>query len=284
MSRKEEHRRKAVPGAWDLDWKKPKVVIPKSVMSRGPWRFAAVVDKKGLLIRRRFSAVWPKTEKITVEFLAGVLNSPIAQAFAYAHSDKRDIPKRVYAYIPVPYDPSDAIQLINELVDKYSRSVSSNGKKAKELLFEIDAAILRLYALPVRLETQLLDLFSGFQRPVPFDFTGYESRDISSSIRVKDLPEARLTPHVREFCSQKGISEYLKTTLNIINESFPPVRELRLLKEQDPETEEQWLSIDITVDGSIEDILEGYDHYVDQWVASAPESVRENIRLSYSVY
>ncbi len=136
----------------------------------------------------------------------------------------------------------------------------------------------------VRLEKELLSLFSGYQRLVPFDFTGYESRDRSSSIQAKDLPEARLTPQVSEFCSQKGISEYLKTALNIINESFPPVRILHLLKEQDPETEEQWLLIDITVDGSINDILEGYDHYVDQWVASAPESIRESIRLSYSVY
>jgi len=114
--------------------------------------------------------------------------------------------------------------------------------------------------------------------------TGYESRDLSSSIAERNLPEARLMPEVSEFCSQKGISEYLDTTLEIIKESFPPVRGLHLLKEQDPEVEEQWLLIDITVDGSIDNILEGYDHYVDQWVKSVPESVRKNIRLSYSVY
>jgi hypothetical protein len=253
-------------------------------MSRGPWRFAAVIDKKGLLIRRRFFAVWPKTEKITVEFLAGLLNSTIAQAFAYAHSDKRDIPKRVYASIPVPYDCNSWIPLISELVDAYLHSIKRSAEKAKEILFKIDGAILRLYDLPVRLERQLLDLFSGHRRPVPFDFTGYESRDLSSSIAERNLPEARLIPEVSEFCSQKGISEYLETTLKIIKESFPPVRGLHLLKEQDPEAEEQWLLIDITVDGSIDDILEGYDHYVDQWVKSVPESVRKNIRLSYSVY
>jgi len=284
MTMEEEHRRKAVPGAWHHDWKKPKVVIPKSVMSRGPWRFAAVVDRKSLLIRRRFFAVWPKTEKMTVEFLAGVLNSPIAQAFAYAHSDKRDIPKRVYASIPVPFDCNSWIPLISELVDAYLHSIKRSAEKAKEILFKIDGAILRLYDLPVRLERQLLDLFFGHRRPVPFDFTGYESRDLSSSIAERNLPEARLMPEVSEFCFQKGISEYLETTLKVIKESFPPVRGLHLLKEQDPEAEEQWLLIDITVDGSIDDILEGYDHYVDQWVKSVPESVRKNIRLSYSVY
>ena len=284
MSKKEAHRRKAVPGAWDLDWRQPKLIIPKSRMSRGPWRFAAVVDKAGLLIRRRFFAVWPMAAQLSVEFLAALLNSPIAQAFAYTHSSGRDIPKRVYASIPLPYDHGHAISLISDLVDAYLHSIKRSAEKAKEILFKIDGAILRLYDLPVRLERQLLDLFSGHRRPVPFDFTGYDSRDLSSSIAERNLPEARLMPEVSEFCSQKGISEYLDTTLKIIKESFPPVRGLHLLKEQDPEVEEQWLLIDITVDGSIDNILEGYDHYVDQWVKSVPESVRKNIRLSYSVY
>ena len=284
MSKKEAHRRKAVPGAWDLDWGQPKLIIPKSRMSRGRWRFAAVVDNTGLLIRRRFFAVWPMAAELSVEFLAALLNSPIAQAFAYAHSSGKDIPKRVYASIPVPYDHSNAIPLINELVDSYLDSVKRSAQKAKKILLEIDANILRLYDLPLRLEKQLLNFFSGYKRPVPFDFTGYESRDVSSSIHAKDLPEAPLTPQVSEFCSQKGISEYLETTLKIIKENFPPVRGLHLLKEQDPEVEEQWLLIDITVDGSIDNILEGYDHYIDQWVKSVPEPVRKNIRLSYSVY
>ena len=284
MSKRKEHRRKAVPGAWHLDWKKPKLIIPKSRVSRGPWRFAAVIDRKGLLIRRRFFAVWPKTHEQSVEFLAALLNSPIAQAFTYAYSSGRDIPKRVYSAIPVVYNPRHAIPRINELVNAYTNAAERSPQKAKEILLKIDDEILRLYDLPVRLERQLLDLFAGHRRPVPFDFQGYESQHISTPIQANNLPEAHLGPHANEFCTEKGISEYLKTALNIIKESFPPVRELRLLKEEDSETDEKWLLIDVTVDGSVDDVLEGYDRYVERWVTSAPDFVRETIRLSYSVY
>jgi len=80
------------------------------------------------------------------------------------------------------------------------------------------------------------------------------------------------------------VREYLQTTFDIIYQSFPLIRKLRLLQEQDPETDEEWLLIDITVDGEIEEILDGYDGYVKKWVSSVPSSVRENIRLSYNIY
>jgi hypothetical protein len=172
---------------------------------------------------------------------------------------------------------------MNELVDAYIDAIKRSTEKAKEILIKIDNEILRLYDLPARLEGQLLDLFSGHQRHVPFDFKGYEYREASILKKAQSLPEANITPQVSEFYCKKGISEYLNTALNIIKESFPPVRELHLIKEQDPETEKQWLLIDITIDGTIEEILDGYDNYVDQWVESTPESVREYVRLSYGV-
>lgn len=284
MSTKEDHRRKMVPGAWNLDWDKPKVIIPKSILSRGPWRYAAVIDKNGLLVRRRFFAVWPKIKGVDVELLAALMNSLVAQAYAYAHSNKRDIPKRVYSSIPIPADIADANELITALVNKYIALIEGKKEKeAREKLIEIDTEILKLYRLPVRLERQLLKIFFGRQRRVPFDFTGYDSQLATSKQTPKKQLEAQLDQNIADLLIKKGLRQYLQTAFDIIYQSFPLIRELRLLQEQDPETDEEWLLIDITVDGEIEEVLDSYDNYVKKWISSVPSSVRKNISLSYNI-
>ncbi|MFY9826828.1 MAG: hypothetical protein WAM82_36070 [Thermoanaerobaculia bacterium] len=50
-------------------------------------------------------------------------------------------------------------------------------------MLRVDAAILRLYALPPRLERALLDLFSGSRRPgVPFQLSEYFPSDFEPAI------------------------------------------------------------------------------------------------------
>jgi hypothetical protein len=170
----ERLRRKRAIGAWDLDWDRPKVVVPSLRTSRGPWRYAAAIDKNKRIISRSFYAAWPKKEKITIEVLAALLNSPVAQAFVYDHSFQRNIPARVYAFIPVPPNFEKVDLLIQSLVNKYIAIQSSDPETAKELLLHIDANILKLYSLPPKLERQLLDLFwDDTRRRVPFKFEGY---------------------------------------------------------------------------------------------------------------
>ena len=161
--------------AWDLDWERPKVVVPSLRTSRGPWRYAAAIDKDQRIISRSFYVARPdKNSKITVELLAALLNSPIAQAFVYTHSFQRNIPARVYGSIPVPHNMEKSDLLVQSLVNKYIAIQSSNPETAKEILLTIDAEILKLYNLPPRLERQLLDIFWGdTRRRVPFRFNGY---------------------------------------------------------------------------------------------------------------
>jgi len=92
-----KYRRFETSKAWDLPWDKPKVIVPASRMSRCPWRYAAAIDKSGRIVSRRFYGIWPKSEIFDVTTLAALLNSPIVEAFTYAHSFQKDIPKRVYA-------------------------------------------------------------------------------------------------------------------------------------------------------------------------------------------
>ncbi|ODS33162.1 MAG: N-6 DNA Methylase [Candidatus Scalindua rubra] len=182
MSIHKQYRRFKTSTTWSLPWDKPKVIVPASRMSRGLWRFAAAIDKEGRIVNRRFYSIWPKSKAFDVELLAALLNSPIAEAFTYAHSFQRDIPKRIYESIPVPEIPSDIKQIIDSLVYRYSEVLQKDKTEARKILLQIDAEILKLYKLPPRLERKLLDVFWGQQRPVPFEFRGYIPPDIDSWI------------------------------------------------------------------------------------------------------
>lgn len=174
MATNEHLRRKRALGAWDIDWKKEKIIVPTSRLSRGPWRTAGAVDRKGNIVSRNFYAIWPKIVGLSVETLAALINSPVAAAFLYAYGNKRDIPKRLYASIPIPRNISLIEKRIEQLVKQYLRAVKVTAiDEAREALLQIDADILRAYNFPPHLERQLLDLFWGYQRRVPFEFTGY---------------------------------------------------------------------------------------------------------------
>ena len=173
MSMERKYRRYQDAKVWDLPWEKPKVIVPASRISRGAWRFAAVIDKGGCIASRRFYCIWPKGDTFSIEILAAVLNSPIAAAFVYSHSFQRDIQKRVYSAIPIPYIPPEAEKIIKFWVKHYLEVVNKDKVKAKDILLRIDAEVLKLYKLPPQLERQVLNIFWGYPRPVPVEFTGY---------------------------------------------------------------------------------------------------------------
>jgi len=159
---------------WKLSWATPKVIVPASRLSQSHWRFAAIADKKGLLVGRRFYALWPTQKCMTVELLAAFLNSPIAQAYCFTHSYQQDTPARVYESVPLPLQIQMANTAVDSLVQEYIKLADERRyEAAKEVLFCIDAQILKSYELSPRLERKLLDFFWGHKRRVPFDFTGY---------------------------------------------------------------------------------------------------------------
>lgn len=166
--------------AWRYNWDREKVIVPASRNARGPWRYAAALDRNGLCVSRRFYAVWPKDgpKSLPAAAIAALLNAPVAMAFVYTHSFQKDIPVATYETIPLPYLDrliSGADQLAG-LVDRYVRFVTADQfdqNTARELLLQIDATVLRMYDLSPRMERQLLDIFWGETRRVPFPFEGY---------------------------------------------------------------------------------------------------------------
>ena len=66
--------------AWELPWKRSKVLFNASRISRGQWCLAAFEDQNGLIASQNFHALWPENHWTTKTF-AAVLNGPVANAF-----------------------------------------------------------------------------------------------------------------------------------------------------------------------------------------------------------
>ena len=162
----------------------PQVLINYAPVSRGPWRLKALLDREGHPVTSRFLTVRPKSNMYSPEYLWAVCNSPIANAFAFTHSGKRDNLAGMVRKLPIPQVVEADVRKVSELVERYIGTVSSsitstlkspaNPASARDLLLQIDAEVLHLYDFPPRLERQVLDFFAGWERQgVPFQFDRY---------------------------------------------------------------------------------------------------------------
>ncbi len=166
---------------------KPQVLLNYGPVARKPWKLKATLDEDGRALTSRFLAIRPSDGSPSALYLWAILNSPLANAFAYDMLGKRDILVGTMRKMPVPARSKDHERSIEQAAMHYrklaTRVVADNGARAglfspitphaastltntevRDSLLAMDAAVLRAYALPVRLERQLLDLFNGAER------------------------------------------------------------------------------------------------------------------------
>jgi hypothetical protein len=130
----------------------------------------------------QFYGIWPKSD-IPLEVVAAVLSGPVANAFVSTQRTSRHNLVSAVNEIPFPIFKDSSIQTIVNLVTLYRKlraqwreqpERADNLEAAcRQTLAQIDAEVLAAYDLPPRLEKQLLDSFSGYQRLGPVRFTGY---------------------------------------------------------------------------------------------------------------
>jgi len=149
----------------------PQVILNYARCSRGPWRLKALLDSKGHPLSSRYIAVRSKSNSYPVEAIWAILNSPIANAFAFTHLEgRRDNLVGELRRLPFP-KPNQSLKALVALAIRYLKAdtIDSHPEKLRELLFDIDEEVLRLYGLSPQHERELLDLFSGTDRlGVPF--------------------------------------------------------------------------------------------------------------------
>jgi hypothetical protein len=149
-----------------------------------------LLDPKGHPVTSRFITVRPAQGDCSIEYLWALLNSPLANAYAFSYLGKRDVLVGTMRKMPIPCASSNEMETIAEMVSNYLHSVRCRGGEsplARERLLKIDAEVLRLYDLPPKLERQVLDLFAGEQRAgVPFPFTGYFPKDFEPWLHLHE--------------------------------------------------------------------------------------------------
>ena len=171
-------------------WSKPKVIANAARLSRGPWRISASPNYDGLVCYKNFFGIWPRGE-FPIEVLAALLNAPVANAYLWTY-DSRENRKVTVEDIPIPKLDGPYIEDLTNLVRTYIQyrhewlanpfEEVKAEENCRQLLAKIDAVILQAYDLPPRLERQLLDCFSGYQRPGPVEFTEYYPRSFKPFI------------------------------------------------------------------------------------------------------
>jgi hypothetical protein len=165
----------------------PQVLVGYSPVSRVQWRLKAVIDDIGLAASSRWVTFRPSTDGPSRLVLWAVLNSPMANAYAFCYSGKRETLVGEWNEFPFVVHSEDQQQLIQTAAARYRAMAIAKAKakpapsdlfnpstppagpvptdaEVRAALLAMDAAVLRAYDLPPRLERQLLDLFAGVER------------------------------------------------------------------------------------------------------------------------
>jgi len=180
------------PPRWGTATGLPQVLLNYARASRGPWRLKAFLDPVGHAVTSRFVVLRPRQEGTPLELVWALVNSPVANAYAFCHLTKRDNTVGVLLKLPVPRVRRDDADRVVAAVQSYINAaqcdpehptLQASPDALRDMLLHVDAEVLRLYNLPPRLERLLLDLFQGHERQgVPFRSTEYFPPDFRPCI------------------------------------------------------------------------------------------------------
>jgi hypothetical protein len=167
----------------------PQVLINYARVSRGPWRLKALIDQAGHPVTSRFIPVRPKSPAYSIEILWALLNSPIANAYAFSHLGKRDNIVGDIRRIPMPKPGS--FERLDAAAGAYLVAARSHGTEPanlQKLLLQVDCEVLKSYSLPFELERALLGLFAGWERVgVLFTQDRYLPKELDGLLRFTDF-------------------------------------------------------------------------------------------------
>jgi hypothetical protein len=151
----------------------PQVLANYAPSVPGPWLIKATLDPDGRPVTSRFVTIRRRVNAPPPEFFWAVMNSPVANAFAASWPDKRQTLVKDWRTLPVPNPSPERVSAIVQAAKAFLTLmrnadglmvVQPSNSKIRAALLTLDAEVLKLYGLPVRLERQLLDYFRGHAR------------------------------------------------------------------------------------------------------------------------
>jgi hypothetical protein len=98
------------------------------------------------------------------------------------------------------------------------------------------------------------------------------------SLGLSDVP-----PDALAYCLRHGLRQYLLLAIDLIHQCFSSIEACHLRLEQDLDTGEEWLVLEVTLQEDVEEVLTSCDAYTDRWIAQVPWPERDQLRLVYNV-
>jgi hypothetical protein len=163
----------------------PQVLMNYARVSRGPWRVKAMIDKIGRPVASAFLTVRPRA--CSLESLWALLNSPVANAYAFCHLGKRHNIVGDMRKMPMPRG-ADFAEIETAVRMYFDASSRASPDALYTLMLKVDSAVLRQYALPLELEKALLSIFTGWNRlGVPFKQSRYFPSELAHPMSLSDF-------------------------------------------------------------------------------------------------
>ena len=97
------------------------------------------------------------------------------------------------------------------------------------------------------------------------------------------IDRGALPSSVLEFATKQRLLAPLQTALDLVETHFRPLRRVTAEIETDPETVEQRIVIDLTVEAGVPDVLTMNEAFTQHWVAATSADARSHIRVLYDI-
>jgi type I restriction-modification system DNA methylase subunit len=144
-----------------------KLVMNATRNPENPWRFYAAIDRDRFVVTENFHYVLP-AEGVTIEELAAVFNSMVANAWYSSHNYHRDITLKYLKLMPFPSFSEQQRKEIRNLVCQITEMKQSPRPSSEDIrrhIVRLDEVVFDAYGLNSEERTQVRNRMDRFPRP-----------------------------------------------------------------------------------------------------------------------
>jgi hypothetical protein len=97
-----------------------------------------------------------------------------------------------------------------------------------------------------------------------------------------ELIDLTVPADVLDLCARRGNLAHLRTAIRLAFEHFRSIRNVEIRVQLDPDSDEQRVIVDLTLDGEIEEVVASQHAYHRAWAQAVPPSQQDAVRLLYA--
>ena len=118
----------------------------------------------------------------------------------------------------------------------------------------------------------------------------------SALVTSADVPNASAEPQrfsvqtastlsdpTTEFCYKHQLFPYLDLACELAQKTFRLARIISIEKKEDHEFPDEWVSIAVSAEGPVDEILDAYDRYTWAWLNAVPADSQRKVRMALGV-